>query len=98
MGKSQREQEEYVVAMRSIRMNDDDATIGYCNSSRTSSNRAALHCTALHLHSSATLCSYNPTKPFFWSFIEATGSMASAAPARPGWLAGCLAGWHSGIF
>jgi hypothetical protein len=47
MGKSQRKQEEYVVATRSIRMNEDDATAGYCNSS--SSNRAALHCTALAL-------------------------------------------------
>ncbi len=92
MGKSQREQEEYVVTMRSIRMNDDDATIGYCNSS-SSSNRAALHCTALHLHDSATLCSYNPTKPFFWSFIAATASMASAAPALPGYLPACLPGF-----
>jgi hypothetical protein len=44
MGKSQRKQEEYVVATRSIRMNEDDVPLV----TATAAAATELHCTALH--------------------------------------------------
>jgi hypothetical protein len=75
-------------------MNDDDATVGYCNSS-SSSNRAELHCTCTR--TLLQLCAATIPQTYFSGHLLRPPGQWHLLPC-PSWLAGWLAGIYFFIF